>query len=191
MVVGILILSFALHPGTLNAGTLFGTPATGPLSTPPANSSGPHLNATECAAEEPNVSLIQIIVNLYQGNGNATGSGAGLIYQGPPGPSAYPSESVAESNVIAGWQAVCESSAYFALVQQYGVPPDPINALDHNHTGVYEDVVAIYWQAPAASCGANASSTGSCVGAAEWRIHIASGAVSGPKTSFSLIRVGF
>jgi hypothetical protein len=133
---------------------------------------------------ETNATLGQSVVHLYQGNGNTSGSGSGLINQGPPGPSAYPNESVAEVNVIAGWHAVCGSTPYFDLVQEWGAPNFPINALAQNHTGIYEEVVAVNWQAPSTSCPPDPNSGGQCMGTAEWLINVASGAVTGPTISF-------
>jgi hypothetical protein len=188
VVVGIMILSMAVHPAMVNPATFFGGLGPGPSNTAGNNSSGPHLSAAECATEEPNASLIQDVVHLYEGNGNASGSGSGLINQGPPGPSAYPSESVAESNVINGWLAVCESSAYYTLVGQWGAPNYPINANAQNQSGVYEEVAAVTWQAPASSCVPTSNPGGPCMGTAEWLINVASGEVSGPKTSFYVIQ---
>jgi hypothetical protein len=153
-----------------------------------ANTGAGHLSYSTCANEESNATLIQLVVYLYEGNGNASGSGSGLINQGPPGPSAYPPEAVAESNVIAGWHAVCQSSVYYALVQQWGAPNYPINANAQNHSGVYEEVVAVTWQATNSSCAPNSNPHGPCMGTAQWLINVASGAVSGPTTTYYVIQ---
>ena len=151
---------------------------TGGASSP----SAAHLGPAACAAQEPNASIEEIIVHLYEGNGNASGPGSGLIDQGPPGPSAYPSEAAALANLIAGWQAVCESAAYYDLIQEWGAPTYPINALAQNGTGVYEAVVGVTWQAPSSFC--SSVSSGSCVGSAQWLVNVASGSVTGPTTSY-------
>ena len=179
---GVLILAFAIHLGMIQSLTYFGSPSSGQSPTSPGGSAQGQLSAAECAAQESNASLTQIIVHLYQGNGNSSGSGSGLIYQGPPGASAYPSESVAGLNVINGWQSVCESAPYYSLVQQWGAPSYPVNALAQNQTGVYELVVAVTWAASATSC--SQAWNGDCMGSAQWLINVASGAVTGPTTSF-------
>lgn len=147
-----------------------------------SSASGAHLSPAACAGQESNASIEEIIVHLYVGNGNASGPGSGLIDQGPPGPSAYPTESAALTNVIAGWQAVCESAAYYELVQKWGAPSPPINALAQNGSGVYETVVGVTWAAPSSSCWS--VSSGGCVGSAEWLINVASGLVTGPTTTY-------
>ena len=180
---GILLLAWAIHPGTTGSFAFLGGQSTGPSGLPPGASGGGQLSVGACAAEESNASLTQIIVHLYQGNGNTSGSGSGLSYQGPPGPNAYPSEAVAEQNVIDGWQSVCQSPAYSSLVNQWGAPNFPVNALAQNQTGVYEFVAAISWQAPNSSCSQTWGD--GCTGSAEWLINVASGTVTGPTTSYT------
>ena len=193
VLIGILLVSGSLQLATLRSATLFGGVAPGPLTPPTTNTSGPHLSAAQCLAEEPNASLVQIVVHIYEGNGNASGPGSGLINQGPPGASAYPSEATAEANMINGWSAVCESAAYYALVQQWGAPNYPVNALAQNRTGIYEGVVAVSWSAPLSACPSNQTSsprsTGECFGIAQWLINVASGVVSGPTTTYFSPRV--
>src|SRR5580700_7224472 len=109
IVLGVILLTMSTH-GTLNPAALFEGPA-----------SSAHLSPAECAADDSNATLILGVVHLYQGNGNASGSGSGLINQGPPGFGAYPTESVAETNVVNGWLSICQSSAFYALVQQWGL----------------------------------------------------------------------
>jgi hypothetical protein len=159
--------------GTLNPAALFDGPA-----------SGPHVTAAQCAADDSNATLIQGIVNLYQGNGNTSGSGSGLINQGPPGFGAYPTESVAETNVIDGWLSICQSSAFYGLVQQWGPQNNTWDGLDQNSTGVYEFVFTVTWTAPDASCTPNPRPNGNCYGSAVWLVNVASGSVAGPNTSF-------
>lgn len=183
VVVGLLLLAWAFHPGMTGSFAFLGGHGTGPSGLPPGVSGGNQLSAAACAAEESNASLTQIIVHLYQGNGNTSGSGSGLIYQGPPGPSAYPSEATAEQNVIDGWQSVCQSTAYGSLVQEWGPPNYPVNALAQNQTGVYEFVAAVTWQAPNSSCSQTWGD--GCTGSAQWLINVASGTVTGPTTSYT------
>ncbi|MCI4319266.1 MAG: hypothetical protein L3K23_03925 [Thermoplasmata archaeon] len=188
VVIAILFLTSAAHASVFSPAVLFGKPQSGPLSPPQTSSSGPHFSATTCTAKVSNATLTQGIVHLYEGNGNTSGSGSGLINQGPPGVGAYPRESVAVLNVVNGWLAVCESPAYYALVHQWGDPSFPWNALAQNSSGIYEYVIAVNWQAPATSCPANSNSGAPCMGSAEWLINVASGMVSGPKTWYWAIQ---
>jgi hypothetical protein len=171
-VLGVLLLTTSTN-GTINPAAIFDGP-----------DSSAHLSAAQCAADESNATLIQGIFYLYQGNGNASGSGSGLINQGPPGIGAYPSESVAESNVINGWLVICQSSTFYGLVQQWGPQNNTWDGLHQNSTGVYEDVFAVTWTAPDASCSPNPGPNGNCFGSVVWLVNVASGAVAGPNTSF-------
>jgi len=168
--VGILILGANADPGILDLGG--------------ANSSGPRMTAAACAAIDSNATLIQGTTYLYQGDGNASGSSSGLINQGPPGFSAYPTESVAESNVIDGWLSICESSDFYGLVQSHGPQNNTWDGLDQNATGVYEDVFTITWTAADTSCTPNPGPNGDCFGSEVWLVNVASGQVSGPSSSF-------
>jgi hypothetical protein len=182
--IAILVLAVVVRPSSLGPLILFGKPSSDASDPPVANATGVGFDAPKCAAMVSNATLVQSIVHLYLGNGNTSGSGSGLIQQGPPGIGAYPSESTAESNVIIGWLTVCESSAYHDLVQQWGAPDYPFNALAQNGSGIYEFVIALTWEAPTTDCAGNLNSSGPCMGTAEWLINVASGAVSGPQTSF-------
>jgi hypothetical protein len=168
--IGVLILGANANPGMLGLGG--------------ANSSGADLTAAECAAIDSNATLTQGVFYLYQGDGNVSGSGSGLINQGPPGFSAYPSESVADSNVINGWLSICESSAFYGLVQAHGPQNNTWDGLDQNASGVYEDVFTVTWNAPASACTPNPVPNGDCIGTEGWLINVASGAVTGPRASF-------
>jgi|HubBroStandDraft_4_1064222.scaffolds.fasta_scaffold107588_2 hypothetical protein len=172
IVVGVLLLTMSTH-GTLDPTALFDGPA-----------SSANLSPAQCAADDSNATLIEGIVHLYQGNGNTSGSGSGLINQGPPGFGAYPSESAAETNVINGWLSICQSSAFYGLVQQWGPQNNTWDGLDQNSTGVYEDVFTVTWTAADASCTPNPGPNGTCFGSAVWLVNVASGVVAGPNTSF-------
>ncbi|MCI4317435.1 MAG: hypothetical protein L3J96_02760 [Thermoplasmata archaeon] len=172
ILLGVLLLTMGTH-GTINPAVLFGAP-----------SPSAHLSAAQCAADDSNATLIEGVVYLYQGNGNASGSGSGLINQVPPGFGAYPSESVAEINVINGWLSICQSSAFYELVQQWGPQNNTWDGLDQNSTGVYEDVFTVTWNAPGSSCTPNPGPNEDCFGAEVWLLNVASGAISGPAPSF-------
>jgi hypothetical protein len=143
--------------------------------------SGGHLSVAECSQIESNSNLSATVSYLYYGNGNRTGSGSGLIDQSPPGPSAYPSESTAVTNVVSGWGTVCTSNAFFVLEQRWGSQNASSSGLDRNSTGIYEDQFTIDWVASASQC---APLFGDCLGSAEWLVNVASGGVSGPNTTF-------
>lgn len=140
-----------------------------------------HLTAATCSSIESNSTLAQGIVYLYDGNGNASGPGSGLINQSPPGPSAYPPESTAVTNVVTGWTSICTSSSFFTLEQRWGARNASWSGLARNSTGIYEFVVTIGWQAAATQCTPFHSE---CLGSAEWLINVASGAWSGPTTTY-------
>lgn len=163
---------------------LAGNPLANPANNSSANSSGPHVSAAACAILESNATLEAGIVNLYPGDGNATGSGSGLIDQSPPGPAAYPNESTAEAHVIAGWHAICFSAAYYAFTQPWGVSNNTWNALAQNGSGVYEFVFAVTWPANASSCPPTSDPVGPCTARETWLVNVASGGLTGPKTDY-------
>lgn len=178
VVVALLVFGFLAGSPTQWARPSAGSPPGGPLS-------GLHLDAAQCALIVSNASLTLGIVHLYQGNGNTSGPGSGLIDQSPPGPSAYPSESLATANVENGWIAVCTSTSFYPLEHEWGSQNASWSGLDQNLSGTYEYVFTVEWQAPPASCPASPAGQGApCMGTAQWLVNVASGEVSGPTGSF-------
>jgi hypothetical protein len=150
----------------------------------PGSSTAARLSYAVCTEMDSNNTLATGVLHLYQGNGNASGPGAGLIDRTPPGRGAYPSESVADGNVINGWRSICESQPFAALIQQWGPQTNPWNGLAQNSSGIYEFVFTVNWPAPASSCPTLPSPTNACTGTAEWLVNVASGNVSGPSTTY-------
>jgi hypothetical protein len=122
---GILLLTASTH-STVDPASLLGQPD------PRAQ-----LSVSHCEADESNVSLVQGIVYLCQGDGNSSGPRSGLINQGLPGLGAYPSESAAESNAINGWLPICQSPPFYGLIQQGGPQNNTWGGPDQTSTVVY------------------------------------------------------
>lgn len=175
-----------MHVAAAILGTGAGVALLGIVTLVPASlwapgSTGAHLSAATCSTIESNASLAAGVAFLYYGNGNRSGPGSGPIDQSPPGRSAYPPEPVAVANVVGGWDSICTSGAFFVLEQHWGPQNASWSGLARNGTGIYEFEITIGWQAAASLCNPY---HGECIGSAEWLLNVASGAVSGPNTTY-------
>jgi hypothetical protein len=147
-------------------------------------------DAPLCAQLNGTEGFYSVVKSLYEGHGNGSGPGNGPIYSTPPGPAAYPSEAVAQAQVVRAWYSLCQSSAYNRLVQEWGAQSaSGSGATVRNATGIFELTGYIDWQAAHDSCVSMGNESWPCYGFGTWLINVATGAYAGPVTTFSYVSV--
>jgi hypothetical protein len=142
------------------------------------------LGATDCATLNSNSSLNGTVEEIYRGLPNVSQTWSPSSNSTiPTNESGYPSQTAADSELIAAWRSICAGAVFGSLLSEWG-PSKVTGGLGLNRsTGHYRVNFGFYWQAACTDPADNAD--GYCQYSTNWYVDLVTAQVDGPIASES------